>query len=376
MKNIFIIVILFLTSCQNKSKNETQTEATNSIIEVTKLTDAQLNSAKIELGNLEQHSIASTIKLTGKIDVPPQNMISISMPLGGYLKATKLLPGMHVSQGEIIATMEDQQYIQLQQDYLTTKSKLEFADAELLRQKELNQQKASSDKILQLAQMEFNNLKITCHALAEKLKLININPAQLNVNTISKSINIASPINGYVSKVNVNIGKYVNPSDILFELVNPNDIHLNLQVFERDLNKLIIGQKLMAYNNNEPNKKHPCEIILIGKDLTAERSADVHCHFEDYDKTLLPGMYMNADIEIKNNLANVVPEDAVVRFEGKEFLFISTSKNEFEMKEIKKGVTENNFVEILNAADFANKKIVLKNAYTILMASKNKSEDD
>jgi len=284
------------------------------------------------------------------------------------------LPGMHVKNGEVIATMEDQQYIQLQQDYLTTKSKLVFAEAEYLRNKELNQSKASSDKVFQQTQMEYNNQKIALSALAEKLKLINLNPQTVSANTISKSVNIYSPIDGFVSKVNVNIGKYVNPADILFELVNPDDIHLNLKVFEKDVNQLSIGQKVYSFTNNQPDKKYPCEIILISKDLSPERTADVHCHFEKYDKTLLPGMYMNAEIEIKNNDVNTISEDAVVYFESKQYVFVAMSKNQFQIIEVETGTIDKGNIEIKNYSYFANKQIVTKGAYSLLMKLKNKSD--
>lgn len=376
MKKLFLIITVFIlvSSCGSKPETENAIENTAVQSQVVILTQAQLKNAAISTSKIEQQKISAIIKVNGKIDVPPQNMVSVSMPLGGYLKTTKLLPGMHIAKGEVIATMEDLQYIQLQQEYLTTKSKLVFAETELARQKELNQSKASSDKILQQAQMEYTSQRITLSALAEKLKLININPQNLSENSLSKSVNIYSPIDGFVSKVNVNIGKYVNPSDILFELVNTTDIHLNIKVFEKDLDKLFIGQKVIAYNN-QSDKKHNCEIILISQDLSAERTAEVHCHFEDYDKTLLPGMYMNAEIETVKNNAAVISEDAIVSYEGKDFVFAVEKEKEFKLMEVKIGIKQNGFMELLNPEALKDKSIVTKGAYTLLMKLKNKTEE-
>lgn len=374
---IYIIItsVIFLLAC-GRSEEKSQAENVNdSVPEMIKLTDAQLKSSDIRIGTIQQSNIASIIKVNGKIDVPPQNMVSVSMPLGGYLKSTKLLPGMHLNKGEVIATMEDQRYIELQQEFLTTQSELTFAEAEFNRQRELNQNKSTSDKLFQRSEMEFQTKKISLNALSEKLKLIGLNPETLGKNGISKTINIYSPIDGFVSKVNVNIGKFVSPTDILFELVNPTDIHLNLFVFEKDLEKISIGQKLVAFTNNKPNEKHPCEIILISKDLSADRTAEVHCHFEDYDKTLLPGMYMNAEIEVKSHKTYVVSEDAVVNFEGKNYVFIALSPSEFKMTEVELGVQERNMLEIINGESLKDAQIVLQNAYTLLMVAKNKSED-
>lgn len=375
MKYIIILSsFILLYACGSKQTAEQTTDNAIANETVITLTDAQLKNSQLQIGQLEERNISSIIKVNGKIDVPPQNMVSVSMPLGGYLKTTKLLPGMHVGKGEVIATMEDLQYIQLQQEYLTVKSKVVFAEAEFNRQKELNQSKATSDKVFQQAQMDYNTQKIALSALSEKLKLININPQSLSENNLSKGVNIYSPIDGFVSRVNVNIGKYVNPADILFELVNTSDIHLNIKVFEKDLEKLSIGQKVMAYNN-QSDKKHPCEIILISQDLTSERTAEVHCHFLDYDKTLLPGMYMNADIEVKSNHVLTLPEEAVVNFEGKEYVFVTEKDKTYILTEVKTDSKENGFIEILNGEKLTKKQIVIKGAYTLLMKLKNKSEE-
>ncbi len=376
MKHIIFlsISIILLTACGGKKK--TEEAVINAADEnIVTLTDAQLKNVAIVTGKIEEKEISSTLKVNGKIDVPPQNMVSISVPLGGYLKTTKLLPGMHVNRGEVIAVMEDQQYIQLQQDYLTAKARVGFLENEYRRQKDLNQSQASSDKVYQQAAADYKTQLVLISALKEKLQLAGVNISKLNVNKISRGISVYSPINGFVSKVNVNIGKYVSPTDVLFELVNPADIHLALKIFEKDVSKLFIGQKLMAYTNNEPGKKHPCEILLIGKDLSTYGNTDVHCHFEDYDKTLIPGTYMNAEIDVRSNTTNVLPQDAIVHFENKNYAFVKIADKQFKMAAINIGNEEGGFVEIKEGGSLADKTIVVKGAYTLLMALKNKSEE-
>ena len=263
-----IFCFLCLTiSCKNKEKETTAVAEIEKNENQTILTDAQIKNADIQLGKIEKRQISSTIKVNGKIDVPPQNLVSIS-------------EGMFVAKGQVLCVVEDKQHIQLQEDYLMVKAKIDYAKSEYERQKELNQTKSSSDKVYQQAQTEYNSLTVLLQSYAEKLRFAGINPNNVSANKISKSINIYSPINGYVSKINVNIGKYVNPSDILFEIVNPADIHLALTIFEKDINKLSIGQSLSAYTNTNPNKKYLCKIILIGKDFTENHSTEVHCHFE------------------------------------------------------------------------------------------------
>lgn len=370
----YSVIILALSACGRKDAN-TEAATAASAGNIATLTAAQLKNAGIVTGKLERKVISSILKLNGVVDVPPQNMVSISVPLGGYLKSTGLLPGMHVNKGDIIAVMEDQQYIQLQQDYLTAKAKIGYLENEYRRQKDLNESKASSDKVFQQAEADYRSQNVLITALAAKLQLAGINVNQISETNILRSVNIYSPINGYVSKVDVNIGKYVSPTEVLFELVNPTDIHLALKVYEHDAGKLFIGQKLTAYTNNQPGKKYPCEILLIGKDLSADRNTDVHCHFETYDKTLIPGTYMNAEIEVKNNNAFVLPEDAIVRFENKNYIFVAKGNNQFQMAEINTGNSADGFTEILDAEKIATGEIVVKGAYSLLMSLKNRSAE-
>ena len=130
---------------------------------------------------------------------------------------------------------------------------------------------------------------------------------------------------------------------------------------------------MFAYTNSNPEKKYKCEIILIGQDLSQERSVTVHCHFDQYDKTLIPGMFMNAEIELKSANAIAVPEEAIVSFEDKQFIYISRGNNTFEMLEIKIGSSENGYAEI-QGSDISNKNIVVKGAYSLLMKMKNTAE--
>ncbi|MPS64750.1 efflux RND transporter periplasmic adaptor subunit [Chryseobacterium sp.] len=375
--SIYTLLISFFVFIQCKKEDPKDPKANLPKDEnVVMLTDTQLKNAPIETTMLSLQNISSVLKLNGMIDVPPQNLVSVSIPLGGYLKSSSLLPGMPISKGQVIAVIENPQFIQLQQDYLMAKSKSHFAELDYNRQKTLNQSQASSDKAMQQAQSELNNQRILMNSLAQQLRLININPEALKSGSITKSVPVYSTITGFVSKVNVNIGKYVNPSDVLFELINPDDIHLNLKVYEKDLENLKKGQRFVAYTNADPAKKYYGEIILISKDINQGGLAEVHCHFDKYDQSLVPGMYMNAEIETSTSFSNAIPEESIVNFEGKDFVFVETKKQTYRLTPVTLGETENGFVQILNFADFSNKKIVTKNAYTLLMKLKNTEEEE
>lgn len=376
---LFILCIpIFLAACGGNT-NETEANSEEEKSEDTSIVNVsakQIKTAGIEVGNVEEGAVSGRIRIQGTIDVPPQSTVSVSFPLGGYLKSTDLLPGLHVKKGQVLGVLQDMQFIQLQQEYLSAKEQLSVVNSEYKRYQELNASKAASDKVLQQSRAELQTQRINMQALAEKLELIGINPGRLTASNISKSVNILSPIDGFVAKVNVNIGKYTSPTDVLFELVNPKDIHLALNVFEKDVNNLSIGQRVMAYKNEQPEKKYEAEIILISKNLDQDRMATVHCHFEKYDATLLPGMFMNADVEISNSTALTVNDDAIVRWQNNFYVFVEMASDSFKMTKIEPGNKSGNRQQFSAAGINTDTRLVTKNAYVLLMKMKNSGEGD
>jgi cobalt-zinc-cadmium efflux system membrane fusion protein len=370
-KYSLICTVIAFMGCNSSAEQAQETKNTApQSDEVVQLTNEQAKQIDLQVAEMQPQKMSATLRLNGQIDVPPQNLISVSVPLGGYLKSSNLLPGTKLRKGQLLAVLEDPQYIQLQQDYLIIKSKLVFANKEYTRQKELNIGKANSDKAVQQAENEWRQLTIESKGLAEKLRLIGLNPDQLTENTISRTIKLYSPIHGYVSKVNVNIGKYVTPSDVLFELVDPSDIHLNLVVFEKDLHLLKIGQKAKAFANTNPERKFETSIVLISHALNNDRSTEVHCHIDQYDQTLVPGMYMNAEVQLADQAVAALPNEAIVSYDNKDYVFVQLSEQVFKMTAITKGQSAAGFTAINDPA-LKGKKFVIKGAYSLLMKLKN-----
>lgn len=374
MRYIIILIMLgFASACNSEKKPEEKVAALpeNTVT----LTPEQIANAGIETGLVQKKPLNSELKVNGLVDVPPQNIVSVSFPLGGYLKNTKLLPGVHVSRGEVIAIMEDPSLIQLQQDYLVAKAKLQYSEKEFERQKMLNENKVNADKIYQQAQADFAAQKVLVKGYDEKLRLIGINPANLSEQNISRSVPVYSPINGFVSKVNVNIGKYVNPSDVLFELINPDDIHAALTVFEKDLGKIKPKQKVMVTFVDDPATEYECEVLLVTKNVDDNRSALVHCHFEKQPKQLLPGMFLNASIRVNEAEVTAVPEEAVVRHGDAQFVLEETGKGIFQLQAVETGIKDHGWVEITGKNQLDGKTIIVKNPYPVMAKLKNTSEE-
>jgi len=376
---IFAIAGISLMLACTANKKEEQKVVTSSfkkdsaILNVIRLTAEQLKTANLTIGQVQNRDMHQVLKVNGLIDVPPSNIVSVSIPLGGYLKKTNLIPGMFVKKGALLAVIEDPIYIQLQQDYLTAKSRLAYLDADFIRQRDLNMTKSTSDKIYQLAKSDFESQKYLVKSLQEKLKLIGIDPVQLNETTISRSINFNSPINGYVTKVNANIGKYVTPTDVLFEIVDPSDLHVRLIVYENDVSNLKIGNEVVFTTNNDLSKKHVAHVAVITPNINEERTTDVHCHLVNENVRLYPGTYVNAEISLNNAKVDGIPEESIVKWENKPFVFVKQSDQTYKLVAVELGVTTNGFIEV--KTNLKGQEIVLKNAYTLLMKLKNSSEE-
>ncbi len=373
-KTFIIIAAGLLVSCTSKKEEQKNTEEV--VSDVVTLTVAQIKNSGIETGIPQERIMNSELKVNGLVDVPPQNIVSVSFPIGGYLKSTALLPGMHVGKGQVIAWMEDQALVQLQQDYLVTAAKLEFLRLEYERQKLLNENNVNADKVYQQAKAEYLSQKILLKGYSEKLRLVHINPETLTESTVSRTVPVYSPINGFVSKVNVNIGRYVNPSDVLFELINPADMHAALTVFEKDIPKIKPKQQVLVSFVDEPKVEYPCEVLLVTKNVSEDRTALVHCHFVNQPKKLLPGMFLNAKINVEGAMVTAVPEEAVVRYGSSEYVVEAKGNNNFGLIAVTTGVKSEGWVEITDAGkEFLTKNLVLKNPYPVLSALKNTTEE-
>lgn len=376
-KIFFSLMIITLVACSsNKKVKEEQPADIPTDETIVSLTDAQIKTAGIATGKPQVRTLTAALKVNGVVEVPPQNKVTVSFPMGGYVKNIRLLPGMYIRKGQVMAIMEDQAYIQLQQDYLIARSKLYFAQKEFERQKFLNASKSTSDKAFEQIESEYRAQRIMASSLKEKLRLIHINPDQLNEGNISRTVALYAPINGYVTAVNVNAGKYVNQEDVLFELVNPADLHLSLTVFEKDLPFIRQGQRVEAALTDEPEKKYIAEVHFIGRSLDDNRSTPVHCDFKGPKPQWLPGMFVNATVETSAHSAVVLPEEAVIQSGNDHYVFVQKGRNEFQITGVTTGTANEGFIQIVNPpTGFQDKTIITKNAYSAFMKMENKSEE-
>ena len=372
-----LLTTIILSSCGTNPKSTTTKEDSVDVASnIVQLTKEQASLAQLELASIEQGKMKGMTHLNGVINVPPTGIASVSIPMGGYIQDINLIPGTFVKKGQVLATVKDPAYVQLQENYLATKAKLSYLQQDLDRQKALLTQEAVSKKSFQQIQADYNTNAIQLKALSEQLKLINIQPENLTTEKMSSLVQLVAPIAGYISKVNINRGKYVTPSDILLEIINPNDIHAAITIYEKDIANFKVGMKGTVTLTQDPAKKYPVSVLAVAHNINEDKTALLHCHFEKIPANVLPGMFLTADMVVETKDAVLIPIVSVQRFQGKDYIFIQSAENVFEVKEIQVIQSNATFVTVSNtdANTWIGKQIVVKNAFSLLGKLMNKSE--
>lgn len=372
-------------SDKKDSHSEGETEGEVEVLpeDIVELRGDQIKLAGVQLGKVEMRQVSGVIKANGIVTTAPQNSASVSVPLGGFVKSSNLLPGNAVSKGQTLAIIENTEFVDLQQNYLDIKNKYEFAEAEYKRHTELYKDDVYSEKNLQQTTSEYRSLKAQLKGIGQKLQVIGINPATLTEGSISATIALVSPISGYIKTANISMGKYVSPTDVLFEIAGTDNLLLELSLFEKDANTISIGQFAHFSINNDAHE-HKAVIYQVGKSINADKTYKVYATVKQPCNNVLPGMYVLAHIDKTDKQVTSVPADAVVSFDNKYYIFAYEKDKEEEGKpfteyrfiEITKGDTNDGFTEIQLPAgfDIQNTKIVTKGAYKLLSAKKNAGE--
>jgi cobalt-zinc-cadmium efflux system membrane fusion protein len=381
---VICATLILLGSCTGNNKPATESTEVEVVPEnIVEMREDQIKLAGIQTGLIGMKSMGNTLKVNGIISVAPQNQATVSIPLGGFIKSTTLLAGNFVTKGQTLAIIENQDFVDIQQNYLEAKNRLVYAEAEYKRHTDLYNDEVYSEKNLQQVTVEYKNLVALVKSLEQKLILIGIEPGSLNETNISSSVSLKSPITGYLKSVNINIGKYVAPTDVLFEILNNEKLFLELTLFEKDADKVVAGQKIRFFINNE-TETHEAIISQTGKSISDDKTLKVYATVVKPCKNTLPGMYVNALIEESDSLVTALPSEAVVSFDDKDYIFIFERNKEedgkpfteYRMVEVQKGVTGDGYTEVVLPGDFDPDTaiVVVKGAYNLLSAKKNAGE--
>lgn len=388
MKNILkistlFILILTIISCGNSESKHTdadehkseQTEDGDHNEEETPnkvaLKLSQLEIMGIALDNLSQLNLGASLKVNGQLELPPQNMASVSAIIGGRVQSVAVVEGDFVKKGQVIATLNNPEIISMQRAYLAAKSNLTYLEKDYGRKKELEKDGITSARAFQEAEAAYLNAKADLNTTKATLNLMGMNIAAIEKGVIVASIPVIAPIQGYIQKIEINIGKSVAPEQEMFEIVDNNFLHLGLNVFEKDIEKLSIGQKIAFTLSTRPNKIYEAEIFALGKAFDLDtRSVKVHAKIIGTHEGLLTGMFVEARIATDSKLVDALPDEAFVNEKGLDYIFIQIEKDEddlvLEKIQVIKGVSDLGFSEVQFPNPMEkNILIVTKGAYYV-----------
>jgi len=362
------------------------------------LNEAQYSSAGIGLGGFSPKNLSEVINANGYTKLPPQNQADVSVFVSGIVKSISVIEGQNVRKGQVIATVESPEFTRIQQDYLTSKSNLEFLRLEYERQRILSEEEVSAKKVFQRTKADYDVEKARFASLSKQLQTMNINP---NKGAIS-SVPVVAPISGSITEVNIKIGTTVSPGQALVNIVDNSQLHVDLLVYEKDLQKVKTGQNVRFVLTNQDNTEIKGKIFSVGKAFENEtKSVAVHADIENEKQQLIPGMYVNALIDVGANTVEALPVDAIVKAEGREFIFVLEGVHEegeapkeqtgkshdeqeghthddghqheesgksyhFQRIEVKTGTAQLGFIQVTPVQQLpADAKIVIKGAYYI-----------
>nr|WP_288763389.1 efflux RND transporter periplasmic adaptor subunit [uncultured Weeksella sp.] len=338
---ILVLVAFFaFNACTNNHKegdghnHGTEAETTTDEHEeeeenVAVLTDEQMKAVGIEIGSIEQKQLSATLKANGALRVPNSNKANATSLFGGVIKSLNVEIGDFVRKGQVIATISNPQFIQLQEEYLSINSRIEFAEQEVARQRELNEGNAGAKKNLQSATTELNTLRTRKASLQQQIQMMGINPASLSNSNLKSSLVVTSPISGTVSNVFAKIGSYVDVSSPIAEIIENTALHLDLQVYEKDIPLIKIGQKIDFVVTNNPNKTYSAEVYSIGSSFSGEsKTIAVHSKITGDKAGLIDGMSITGMVSLDDVLSTAVPNDAIVNADGKYYIFLVKEREE------------------------------------------------
>ena len=365
---LFIFASLF--SCKQGEHGADEGKTGESVVHITKM---QFEQSHMQTGNLQKAVFNDEIKARGMADVPPQSKATVSPVVSGSVKAIFVQTGERVNKGQALLSFEGPEIIRLQQSYLETSEQLKSLESEYNRQETLYAEKISSEKLFLEAESNYRKATAACEGLKQQLSLLNIDTEKVKQGTIVSSAVIYAPIAGDVIRINVDISKYIQPSDVIEEIADTRQLQLYLSVFEKDIVFIKQGQKVNFSLPDSPNQIFTASVCTIGKAIDrTDRTATVQAlPAGDARNALLTGMYIDGGIIIGSQTVWALPVDALITEEEEHFLLKlqSSDNNEYVFQKVKvqTGKRNGDSIEIIpDEAITPASVILLKGAYNAI----------
>lgn len=341
---------------------------------VVELTKQQAETIGLEIKPLEERNLGNNIKVTGVLELFPQDRANISPFVGGNVRSIKVIEGDQVRKGEVLAYLEHPDIISMQQEFQEKNYELVFLEQDFERKQTLYDKGVSSGKEFQRAQSKFRSTTSSVNALRSKLRLLGLNIDKIAEGQIFPAVPIFTPISGFVDEVMVNLGDYVAPQTKMFTVSDNSKLHVDLKVYEKDISKVELGQQIFFTVASKPSEILKAKVHSIGKTFETDTKAlHIHADMDNKNGDLLPGMYVEGRIVQGEKKGLAVLEEAIIKEGEQSFIFIldedeekEANKMKFKMIPVTVGITDLGFVEVNLPAEVSkDAKVVINGAYNL-----------
>lgn len=376
---LLVIAITAINACGDEQSATNETNQPTNLSSELFLTkeQIQLGDIKYELPSSNNSSVS--IQCRGQIVVPPQSAQTIHLPFGGFVLLENLLPGKFVKKGELLFRIKNPEFIQLQQNYLESRIQLEQLRKANEREMALSKENINAQKELELSSAQFEKMRVSVAADAERLQLIGIDPNNLSAQSIKSEIPYYAPTAGYIREILIQNGNFLGSQQGVLIIDQFDQLMLSLNVFEKDLSSLNVGQEIDFSLINEPKNSNirKASLSLISSSVNTDGNIKVFAQIKQRQEDLRPGMYVDASIQTELNNQYILPESAIVSYNGKQYAFyhvVINKQDKFILCELKVVGETNSGVSVKLSNDsinFYQSQWVDKGARSLLGMLKN-----
>ena len=380
-----IALVGFTYLSKSKAETHEQEEAHEEVdFEHIPLSIKQVNAVDLKMGEVEERELDATIKVSGALVLRAQNMGEVTSLMGGIVKNILVKDGQHVSKGQVVATVENTEVVSLQREYFSASKESQLAKMELDRQKTLAQNGGGIKKNLQQAEKQYQVAQANLQGIGRQLAQMGISPAAIAQGKFTTVFPLRAPISGTVSQMTASVGSFADMQTPLMKIRNNGAVECDLNVFEKDINKVKAGDRVLLSLTNQPGVKVSGHVYGMNQYFNdGTKSVAVHVKLDaTRDVHLFDGMYVSGQIATGRQECIALPSKAIVKVDGKDYIFAVNKPHKkgeycFSRHEISTGVSQNGYTEVSLCKHIQKgRKVVTDNAFYLASLTGEHGEED
>jgi cobalt-zinc-cadmium efflux system membrane fusion protein len=356
----------FLACQQSKAP---QNEIANENEELIQISQEQFNSEKMEIGIAKTHSFEDIVSCNGIIMATPNGIARLNTPYPGIVKSIHFSPGDFVKKSQVLCKIESNELITLQQEFAETAALQKSIASNYERIQNLYKENIKSEKEFLDIESTYKANKAKYESLALKLQLLNFDIHKIQEGHFYSSFSLVAPINAYISNSNLVLGEFTDPQKSFVEMIDPNQLQMQISVFEKDIHQIKLRQTVQFKSLSNPDELFTAHISSIGKGIDFDtKSIICMANIEQKAKnTLYNGSFVEVEIITHKKEAKALPSEAILKSGPDRYVFVVTKtddKNYYLQKEkIRIGSESKGYSELLDSSKLD--KILIRGVYKL-----------